>query len=88
MPNKHEGKILPNFLLGILLVSAGLLAIVYEIKARLPQLDKDFISILTVIVINTGLYFWGSAFVHKMKSDLIRKQRQRLEREKEKVTEL
>ena len=77
MPNKHQSKILPNFLFGILLVSAGILLIVTDIKSQLPQVRKDLISAAIIVLINVGLYFWGSAFVHKVKSDLIRKQRSR-----------
>ena len=81
MSNKHQRKIIPNFLIGVILVSTGVLLIIYDIKSRLPQLNKDMIVAGIVIIINTGLYFWGSAFVHKVKSDLIRKQRHRSDKE-------
>ena len=85
MANKHESKIFPNFLLGIVLVSTGVLLIIYDIKSRLPEFNKYIIGFGIVLLINAGLYFWGSAFIHKVKSDLIK--RQRSHKEKETVNE-
>ena len=77
MPNKHERKIIPNFLIGIGLVTAGILLIIYDVKSQLKQINKDLIIAGIVVLINGGLYFWGSAFVHKVKSDLIHRQKRR-----------
>ena len=81
MPNKHERKIIPNFLIGIVLVSAGILLIIYYVQSQLKQINKDLIIAGIVVLINAGLYFWGSAFVHKIKSDLIRRQKRQEHKE-------
>ena len=81
MPNKHERKIIPNFLIGIVLVSAGILLIIYDVQSQRKQINKDLIIAGIVVLINAGLYFWGSAFVHKIKSDLIRRQKRRENKE-------
>ena len=85
-PNKHENKVFPNMLMGIFFVSVGILLIIYDIKSKIPELNKYLIGAAIVIMINIGLYLWGVAFVHKIKSDLIK--RQRSTREKESVQEL
>ena len=80
-PNKHENKVFPNILMGIFLVSVGTLLIIYDIKSQLPELNKYLIGAGIVIMINAGLYFWGLAFVHKIKSDLIKRQKSSREKE-------
>ena len=68
-------------LMGFFLVSVGTLLIIYDIKSQLPELNKYLIGAAIVIMINAGLYFWGSAFVHKIKSDLIKRQKNHKEKE-------
>ena len=80
-PNKHENKVLPNFIIGITFVSAGILLIIYDVKSRLPELNRELIAACIVVLINVGLYFWGNAFVHKIKSDLIKRQKNQREKE-------
>ena len=86
MSNKHTKKIIPNFLIGIILVTAGIFLIFYVTNSDRPKTDKDLIVAGIALLINAGLFFWGSAFVHKVKSDLIR--RQKNHHEKESVQEL
>ena len=80
-PNKHENKVFPNMLMGFSFVSVGTLLIIYDIKSKLPELNKYLIGAAIVIMINVGLYFWGTAFVHKIKSDLIKRQKNSREKE-------
>ena len=80
-PNKHENKVFPNMLMGFFLVSVGTVLIIYDIKSQLPELNKYLIGAGIVIMINLGLYFWGTAFVHKIKSDLIKRQKNNKEKE-------
>ena len=77
MPNKHQKKIIPNFLIGIALVTTGIFLIFYAVKSDLPKTDKDLLVAGIAVLINGGLFFWGSAFVHKVKSDLIHRQKHR-----------
>jgi hypothetical protein len=86
-PNKHGNKVLPNIIMGIFLISVGTILIVYDVKSQLPESNKYLIGAGIVIMINAGLYFWGLAFVHKIKSDLIKRQRSS-SRERESVQEL
>ena len=72
--------------MGIFLVSVGTLLIIYHLKSQIPELNKYLIGVVIVIMINAGLYFWGVGFVHKIKSDLIK--RQKSSREREQVQEI
>ena len=77
MANKHQQMIIPNFLIGIVLVTTGIFLVFYAIRSDLPKTDRDLMIAGIALLINGGLFFWGSAFVHKVKSDLIRKQKKR-----------
>ena len=80
-PNKHENKVFPNILMGISMISVSLIFIIYDIKSKLPEINKYLIGAAIIIMINAGLYFWGLAFVHKVKSDLIKRQKNQREKE-------
>jgi ABC-type phosphate transport system permease subunit len=60
--------------LGFFFIAAGIAAIIYPVynRPREEWLMWGAASILTFII---GLIFLGSAFVHKVKSDLIRRGR-------------
>lgn len=77
MPDRHKRRILPNLVAGIILITAGILILLYLPESELPGSDRKMLIIAIIVAINGGLYFWGNAIVHKIKSDLIRKQRHR-----------
>jgi uncharacterized membrane protein HdeD (DUF308 family) len=76
MPNKHYKRWLLQMPVGFLLVGAGVLVIMYAANKRAS--DEWLIwGIISVTVLNAGLGILGNAYIHKVKSDLIRKQRTR-----------
>jgi len=79
MSNKHKKKFIINMLIGFLFTTCGISFIIYSTFA-----DEYwfFRAAIPVIAINTGLLFLGSALIHKVKADLIRRQRQKPKTEK------
>jgi hypothetical protein len=77
MNKKHENKYTINMLVGFTLTTIGIFAIVYIAFTDYPKFDWVFWAIISAVVINGGLLFLGNALVHKVKADLIRKQRQK-----------
>jgi hypothetical protein len=76
MVNKHYEKWLLQMPAGFLLVSVGILVIMYSANKRAS--DEWLVwGIISVTILNAGLALLGNAYVHKVKSDLIRKQRTR-----------
>jgi uncharacterized membrane protein HdeD (DUF308 family) len=76
MANKHFKRWLLKMPLGFLFIAGGVAAIVYPVYKR-P--DEEWmvwggISIASFII---GLLFLGSAYIHKVKSDLIKRGRPR-----------
>ena len=63
-------------MMGFILITAGILLIAY-ISFMKARYDWYFWAAGVVLLVNSGLYFLGVAFTHKIKSDLIRKQRGR-----------
>ena len=62
--------------LGFLMIDAGILLIMYSANNRAS--DEWLIwGIVAAAIITSGLGLLGNAYVHKVKSDLIRKQRSR-----------
>ena len=74
MANKHYKKWWLQLPVGFLFVSAGILAIVYSLDIR-PNDEWPVWVIISIVLVNIGLGFLGSAFIHKIKSDLIRRER-------------
>lgn len=77
MNKKHEKKYTINMVIGFILTTIGISTIVYIAFADDPKFDWVFWAIVSALVINAGLLFLGSALVHKVKADLIRRQRQK-----------
>ena len=75
MPNNHLNKYTTKMLLGITLVTAGIFLSIYI--AVNPSLHGDwyFWALAVAGIVNTGLLLLCRAFVHKVKADLIRKQK-------------
>jgi hypothetical protein len=82
MSNTHREKYITKLLVGVGITSAGIFLIFYACFTRTPKDDWYLWGLIAAIVVNTGLIVTGSAFVHKTKSDLMRRQKQR-EQQKE-----
>jgi hypothetical protein len=74
MPNKHYQKWLLQMPIGFLLISAGVLVLMYAANKRAS--DEWLIwGIVSLTILNAGLGILGNALIHKVKSDLMRRQR-------------
>ncbi|MFN8289663.1 MAG: hypothetical protein U0U70_05380 [Chitinophagaceae bacterium] len=76
MPS-HEDKFISKLLFGFGAVIAGVMSIMYACFERTKQDDWYFWGIVASLLLCVGVYLMGSAFTHKVKSDLIRKQKMR-----------
>jgi len=63
--------------MGMGLVSGGILVIIYTsfLESKDRQGEWYIWAAAAMGLVNGGLYILGNAFVHKVKSDLIRKQK-------------
>lgn len=77
MSNKHVTKFFIKMLIGLLFTTTGISSIVYSSFIKENHHDWIFWAAIPVITINTGLLFMGSAVIHKIKADLIRRQKQK-----------
>lgn len=75
MSNTHQEKYITKLLFGFAFVTGGVLLTYFAAFERTRQDDWYFWGIVASVLFNVGLYFLLTAFVHKIKSDLIRKQR-------------
>lgn len=75
MSNTHQEKFVTKLLVGFALVTCGIFVIMYAAFSKRPDDEWYFWGILAAVAINTGLYLLLSAFVHKVKSDFIRRQK-------------
>ncbi len=73
----HHQKYISKLLLGIALITTGIFVVVYLFANTSLHEDWLLWGLGIAIMINAGLILLGNAFIHKMKSDLIRKQKQR-----------
>jgi hypothetical protein len=77
MTNRHRQKYIVRLLAGLGLVSSGILVIIYTSFLKEREQEWYIWAGAAIILINTGLYLLGNAFIHKIKADLIRKQKQK-----------
>jgi hypothetical protein len=75
MTNRHRQKYIIRLLVGLGLFSGGILVILYITRLHDVQEEWYIWAAAAMSLINSGLFILGSAFVHKVKSDLIRKQK-------------
>jgi len=75
MSNSHQEKYISKLLFGFAFIIAGIMVILYAAFERTKNEDWYFWGIVVSVLIITGLVFLLNAFVHKVKSDLIKKQR-------------
>jgi uncharacterized membrane protein HdeD (DUF308 family) len=77
MSNTHQEKFITKLLIGIAFITAGIFIILFAAFEKTQKQDWYFWGILAALAINAGVVMVGSAYVHKMKSDLIKRQRMR-----------
>lgn len=77
MSNSHHEKFVVKLLVGIALIIGGIFIILYASFTRTEKDDWYLWAILSSAAVISGLLLSGSALIHKIKSDLIRKQRHR-----------
>jgi hypothetical protein len=82
MTNKHEKKFIINMLVGFVLTTGGISAIIYSSFTDAHKMDWIFWAAISAVAINAGLLFLGSSLIHKVKADLIRRQKQKSKTEK------
>ena len=77
MPNNHRQKYISRLLIGLALFNVGTLIVFYMFFFKPSQEQLLLFGAAALILLNVGLLGVGSAIVHKVKSDLIRKQKQK-----------
>ena len=86
MSNKHHQKFINKLLMGFILITGGILLIAYISFIKSHHDDWFIWAAGSVVLITAGLYFRGVAFTHKIKSDLIRKQRSKKHEETDQLS--
>lgn len=69
-------------LIGFILTTSGISAIIYSAFTDEHKMDWIFWAAISAVAINAGLLFLGSSLIHKVKADLIRRQRQKTKTDK------
>lgn len=74
----HHERFVSKLLVGFALVIASIFFTLYcTIERTRQEINWYFIGIISAGLMCTGLYFLLDAFVHKVKSDFIRRQKVR-----------
>ena len=76
MANKHFTRWLVKMPLGFLFIAAGIAAVIYPVYKR-PDEEWMIWGGVSIVAFIIGLLFLGSAYIHKVKSDLIKRGRPR-----------
>ncbi|MBS1918779.1 MAG: hypothetical protein JST17_00845 [Bacteroidetes bacterium] len=79
MRRKHFDKFVRNLVQGFIFVTTGVFIIFYDILTGIQKDDWYIWASAIAVLINAGLYFLGTAFVHKIKADFLRRQKQQKE---------
>ena len=82
MTNKHEKKFIINMLIGFALTTCGISSIIFASFTDEHKMDWIFWAAISAVAINAGLLFLGSSLIHKVKADLIRRQKQKSKSDK------
>lgn len=77
MPNTHHEKYVSKMLIGFSAVILGVFTILYSSFEKTLVSDWYFWAVIASTFICIGLYFLIHAILHKMKSDLIKRQKMR-----------
>jgi uncharacterized membrane protein HdeD (DUF308 family) len=75
--SNHEDKYISKLLFGFGAVIAGIMSIMFACFERTKYDDWYLWGIVASLLVGLGVYLMASAFVHKIKADLIRKQKMR-----------
>lgn len=78
MNNKHKKKFIVNILIGLILTNISISALIYTANADKLKLDWIYRAFISVLAFNAGLLFLGSALIHKVKADLMRRQKEKM----------
>jgi hypothetical protein len=77
MTNRHRQKYISRLLIGLAIFTCGMM-IAYYLALTNSRPDEWYVWVFaSIMLINGGLLCLGSAIIHKVKSDLIRKQKQK-----------
>jgi hypothetical protein len=77
MSNSHQEKFVTKLLTGLACIIAGIFIILFAAFERTQEEDWYLWGIIASALICPGLILLMSAFVHKVKSDFIRRQKHR-----------
>jgi len=77
MSDSHKEKYFVKLLIGFSSIIASMLMIFYSIFELGKNTDWYFWAIVAAFLMCGGIYFSLQAFVHKVKSDFSRRQKQR-----------
>lgn len=78
--SSHSERYFTKLLIGFsFVIAAVFLIFLYFVNVYVPQKSEDWYwwGLGSAALLNTGLYFIVGAAVHKTKSDMVRRQRQR-----------
>ena len=73
--SNHEEKYVSKLLMGFGAIIAGVMAILFACFERTKEDDWYGWGVVASVFICGGVYFLLTAFVHKVKADLIRRQK-------------
>jgi len=83
MNNKHKKKFIIYMQIGFIFITIGIAAILYFAYTDGHKLDWILWATISVLAFNAGLLCLGNAIIHKVKSDLIRRQKQKTKTDNE-----
>ncbi len=75
MPNSHSDKYVTNLLLGFSFVITSIFLLLFPVFEKEQKDDWYIWAIVASLILCFGLYLLVCAAVHKVKADLIKKQR-------------
>lgn len=76
MRSKHYDKFFKYLVQGFIFLTVGIFLIFYSFLSGIQKEDWYLWAAGIAVIINIGLFFLGSAFVHKVKADFLRRQKQ------------
>ena len=79
MSNSHQERYYTKLLIGFASLIGSVLVSFYAFFETAKEGDWYFWAIVAAFLLCGGIYFSGSAFVHKIKSDFSKRQKQREE---------
>jgi len=80
MHSKHHQKFVSKLLLGFLLISAAILLISYISFIKSRPREWYIWTAGCIVLLNSGLYFLGTAMIHKVKSDFTKRQKRKYDK--------